>query len=120
MTTTPLQLAEGEYDAGIILGKNGESDYRLIGLPGELEKADWNTAKAWAASIGGELPTRRELCLLRANAREQFKDNWYWSGEQLASNSDNAWVQNFFNGLQNFISKSSQGRARAVRRIYSI
>ncbi len=114
-------LNPGEEYAGPILGKNGARDHYLILLPGELEKADWKEAMEWAVKQGGEyiagLPTRREQALLYANLKEHFKEAWYWSGEQHASISDIAWGQNFFNGNQISYGKSSQGRARAVRRL---
>src|SRR5262249_5501561 len=54
------QLRSGERYAGLILGKDGEPGYHLILLPGEVEDKTWEQAKEWAASVGGELPTRRE------------------------------------------------------------
>ena len=109
-------LKPEEHYAGIILGKDGEPDHHLILLAGEAESVNWAQAKDFAAKAGGELPTRREQSLLFANLKEQFQPRWYWSGEQHASNSDCAWIQNFNNGNQNNNHKNNNYRARAVRR----
>jgi len=110
-------LAAGEEYAGIIIGKNGDQDYHLILLPGEIERATWNKAMDWAKSGIGQLPTRREQSLLFANLREHFKAAWYWSSEQLASAAGFAWLQYFGHGYQDYDHKSYECRARAVRRL---
>jgi hypothetical protein len=110
-------LKAGEQYAGLILGKNGEPDHHLILLPGEAEAVTWDQAKEFAKKAGGELPTRREQALLFANLKEEFKQAWYWSGEQHASDSDCAWGQYFSNGGQYLTSPSTELRARAVRRL---
>ena len=111
---------KGERYAGLMLGENGKPDYHLFIIPGEAEKVAWAKAKEWAKKAGGDLPTRREQRVLFANAKEHFKPDWYWSGEQLASTSDIAWGQYFDGGDQYYYDKSSQGRARAVRRLLII
>src|SRR5574343_1450960 len=110
MTTqiTLPELAAGEYNAGLILKEDGTPDYWLIGLPGELEAARWDSAMDWAKEQGGDLPTRRELNLLRANARKEFKDDWYWSNEFV---SGLAWSQDFGDGGQYFRHRSGELRA---------
>ena len=111
------QLRAGELYAGLILGKAGEPGYHLSLLPGEVEDKKWEQAKEWAASIGGELPTRREQSLLYANLGEEFQSAWYWSGTQSESSSDTAWTQDFGNGTQLNYHKYDEFRARAVRRL---
>lgn len=108
-------LKDGETYAGIILEPKG--DYHLILVPGEAERVTWAKAKEWAKKAGGELPTRREQRVLFANAKEQFKPAWYWSGEQYASTSDCAWIQSFGDGSQYGYRKSGEYRARAIRRL---
>lgn len=110
-------LKNGELYAGLILGKNGEPDHHLILLPGEAESVNWEAAKKFAAKAGGELPTRREQSLLFANLKEEFQSNYYWSGEQHASNSDCAWCQNFNYNNQSLNHNFIKLRARAVRRL---
>ena len=112
-----LFLAHGEHYAGVILGKDGTPNYHLILLPGDENEITWDKAKEWAASINGELPTRREQALLYANLPEQFEKTWYWSGEQSASGSNYAWYQDFSGGGQNLTRKYHELRARAVRRL---
>ena len=116
-TITLPELNEGEFYAGLILKEDGSPDYHLIGLPGELDSASHADSMAWAISVGGDLPTRRELNLLRANARQHFKNNWYWSNEQYAAYSYDAWCQLFTNGVQGYSFKHDKLRARAVRRL---
>ena len=112
-----FELNDGEEYAGIILGKDGTPDHHLILLPGEVEEVNWKDAKEFAAKAGGELPTRREQALLYANLKEQYTDNYYWSGEQHAAYSDCAWYQHFDFGGQGYSSKYIKLRARAVRRL---
>ncbi|MGO4379669.1 DUF1566 domain-containing protein [Pseudoduganella sp. RAF19] len=109
-------FAGGIY-AGIIRGVNGAPDQHLILLDGDEGRFDWNEAIARAASLGGELPTRREQALLFANLPEHFQQAWYWSGEQHADYSDYAWDQYFDDGYQDNGHSSYAGRARAVRRL---
>ena len=103
----------GTY-AGIIRGVNGAPDEHLVLLDGEAEAVSWDAACSWAASLGGELPTRAEQRLLQANLPTQFKPDWYWSGEQAGPSL--AWFQFFFHGNQVTTSRSYEGSARAVRR----
>ena len=114
---TQITLAPGEHYAGLILGKEGESSYHLILLPGEQEEINWSDALTWAKEQGGELPNRREQALLYANLKEEFKEAWYWSNTQHASGSFYAWCQSFSHGYQDYSLKSSELRARAVRRL---
>jgi len=107
----------GELWAGVMLNEDGNPSHHVILLPGEAERIGWNKAVEWAKEIGGELPTRREQSLLFANRKSQFKGEWYWSGEQHAANSGNAWGQDFFGGNQGSLNKSFEARARAVRRL---
>jgi hypothetical protein len=110
-------LKKGELYAGIILGKDGEPDYHLILLAPEEVWVSWETAKHFASTAGGELPTRREQSLLFANLKEELKGNYYWSGEQYASKSGYAWCHGFGNGIQFGTPKHTLIRSRAVRRV---
>jgi len=112
---TEISLHSGEHYAGMIIGKNGEPSHHLILLPGEKEDIKWQDATSWAATIGGELPTRREQSLLYANLKEQFQEVWYWSSEQYGS--DYAWYQDFSYGGQSGYHRNGTLRARAVRRL---
>lgn len=116
-----IDLSHGEHYAGLIVGKDGEPSHHLVLLPGELEKATWESAKEWADKQGGEfaasLPNRREQALLYANLKEHFADAWYWSCEPYASDAGYAWFQDFGNGNQSYGHQGNQLRARAVRRL---
>lgn len=114
------ELKTGEINAGLIMKPDGTPDYWLILAPEQSEPAAWQAQMDWAAGLAenGEysLPDLRELSLLRANAREHFKNDWYWSNTQHASLSDVAWSQDFRDGYQRGWSKGLRSRARAVRR----
>ena len=109
-------LAEGEIYAGAI-GDPAGNLHHVVLLPGDNDDATWQHQKEWAASIGGELPTRLEQALLWQNCREHFKQDWYWSGEEVASEAGWAWFQDFGHGHQHGTPQSYQLRARAVRRL---
>jgi hypothetical protein len=114
-------LKDGEIYAGLILGEEGQPDYHLALLPAKPEnRLNWSNALAWAASVGGDLPTRNEQSLLFANCKVHFVANWYWSNAQDAANPGYAWVQHFNDGGQDHEPKSHECRARAVRRILII
>lgn len=110
-------LKEGEFYAGLILGKDGAPDHHVILLPGDAQDVTWSAARQWALLAGGDLPTRRELSLLNANLREQFGKVWYWSSEQSEVRSQLVWGQNFSSGIQTMYGRQFHGRGRAVRRV---
>lgn len=111
-----IELRPGERYAGLVLDADGMASHHLVLLPGDAEDVSWQAAKDWAASAGGELPTRQEQALLYANLKAQFEPQWYWSCQEHESDSSYAWDQDFSNGGQYYTGKSCQARARAVRR----
>ncbi|CAN7739844.1 DUF1566 domain-containing protein [Duganella sp. LjRoot269] len=120
LSTIPAAIGaafEGGLYAGIARGVNGLPDTHIVLLPAAAEDVTWDQAKAFAAEAGGELPTRSEQALLYANLKDQFEEDWYWSGEQHASTPSLAWYQYFYGGSQYYGRKSYGGRARAVRRL---
>lgn len=110
-------LPAGAFLAGLILNEDGMPDYWLVGLPGELEAANWQDAMDWAKAQGGDLPTCRELNLLRANARKHFKNDFYWSNEKCSPRA--AFFQHFHDGNQLNYYLSAECRVRAVSRFHS-
>jgi len=109
------ELNPGERYIGAIVSAEGIATHIIL-LPG-VTRANWQAAKEWAASIGGDLPNRVEQALLFATAKEEFEPNYHWSNEQHASDSDYAWITTFFNGYQDSLNVTAQLRARAVRRL---
>jgi len=109
-----IELRPGEHYAGILLGDDSQPHQHIVLLPGEIEEADFQKAKEFAAQAGGELPTRREQSLLFANLKQHFQAAWYWSGEEHSASR--AWGQYFLHGNQYYGNKSYEARARAVRR----
>lgn len=110
------ELNPGEIYAGAI-GDTAGNLHHVILLFGDNDAATWQHQKEWAASIGGELPTRLEQALLWQNCREHFKKDWYWSVEEHASEAGWAWFQGFDYGSQDGSNQFGQLRARAVRRL---
>ncbi len=115
-TAIGAAFAGGIY-AGITRGVDGGPDQHLVLVDGEGVDLSWSAAGAWAESVGGSLPTRAEQAVLFGNLKDQFKSDWYWSGEQYGPSSSTAWYQDFGNGSQSYGRKSYEGRARAVRRL---
>lgn len=110
---------KGELWAGIILKDNGKPDYHLYKLPGQLDKANYAAALAYAKKQGGEGPTLRDLALMRTNLRAQFQDKWYWSCEESRYSSDWAYAQYFISGNQYvYGNKDYELCAVAVRRVF--
>ncbi len=111
-------LAPGERYAGIVIAPdNGQPTHHLVLLPEQpTERLNWDDATAWAASIGGELPTRQEAALLFANVKTAFEPEWHWTSEQYAGYASYAWLQYFLDGGQYYGVKGYKGRVRAVRR----
>ena len=116
-TITLPDLNPGERYAGLILDETGTPTHHLVLLPGDEDSLTFDAANKWAASIGGALPTRNEQSLLYANCKAQFESDWYWSGEQRAAVSGDAWYQGFDLGYQFILIKGAELRARAVRRL---
>lgn len=115
----PVPLKSGGSYAGPILNSDGTPEYYLILLPGDVKDINWSDAMAWAKEQGGELPTHREQSLLFANLSAQFQPAWYWSGEPRRPDSCLAGYQGFDTGYQDFTFMGFEGRARAVRRVYT-
>ena len=102
---------------GLTTGKDGKH-YAVALLPDKPEDDEeltWKAAMAWAESVGGVLPQRPVSALLLANAKSEFREDWYWTGEEHGGSY--AWYQYFFYGNQNRDHKDNELSARAVRLI---
>jgi hypothetical protein len=113
---------QGGTYVGLARGRDGAPDYALI-VAERFTSAQWARACEWATEIVVDghsdftLPTRTELHLMIANAKELFKPEWHWSSEQYAPNGDSAWAQSFGGGFQGDSRKDNEFLARAVRRV---
>lgn len=126
-SVTPPRVGEywpgqGGVFVGIKRDEAGGRDYYLIdGRDLDDASHDEQLAAAKAATDEGftdwDLPTRKEQRLQFANVADKYQQASYWSKEQHASRSNDAWDQNFGNGDQSNWSKSSKLRARLVRRL---
>ena len=81
------------------------------------EPMTWSDAKAWCESIGQELPAREVLMMAYINleTRRSFANDLYWSSSEDDSNG--AWIQDFYNGYQDYDCKDFTLSVRAVRAI---
>jgi hypothetical protein len=104
----------GGIYAGITL--DGATPMALVLLPGD-DEMPWKQACEWAIKMGGELPTRMDALVLWQNVPKEFKEAYYWTREENASNADYAWSQYFGLGRQGNDRKSDELRCRAVRRV---
>lgn len=109
--------------------KDGWVRDKLCGIewgPTSTRCMDWEDANKNAADQGGRLPTVKELCSLIDYDKHNpaidtnfFKDtktdDWYWTGTQLASCSDDAWVVYFGNGGVGYGHKDNNNYVRPVR-----
>ena len=115
--------AYGGIYAGIGRGDEGQPDYHLIVLEQHDGDLPWKEALDWAAEFDGRegssagLPKRKEQAVLFGNVPELFDKAWYWSCEQYAGDDESAWSQYFGYGSQSYSHKTTQLRARAVRRV---
>jgi hypothetical protein len=113
----PWPGIEGSAYAGLSRGEDGQPDAHLVLLPDlPASELNWKDAKAWAHSVGGQLPTRRESALLYAQVFDKVEVDagWYWTGTQCSDGF--AWIQSFGDGVQLYYGKKYEARARAVRR----
>jgi hypothetical protein len=108
-----------ELDGGIYAGLtlHDGRPHQFVLLPGEKEEITWKDATAWAEKQSGTLPSRIDQLVLWQNLKSEFKEAWYWSGEQHAGDESYAWYQTFYDGSQDYGHKLDELRARAVRRI---
>jgi hypothetical protein len=113
-----IELHPGERYAGIVLDADGHATHHLVLLPARPgTDLNWADAKAWAASVGGELPNRQEQALLYANCKPHPQPGWHWSGEEHEDDAACAWGCYFDDGYQSHLRKSVEGSAVAVRRL---
>jgi hypothetical protein len=107
---------EGGIFCGITTTKDGVHAAVVLLADKPAGELDWQAAKAWAAEVGGELPTRPVAALLFANAKDQFEEEWHWTSEEFGASC--AWYCYVFGGgSQSYDHKSYEGCARAVRLI---
>jgi len=109
-------LKEGEVYLGAIINPDGTGEHSIL-LPGDKDDGNWKDAMDWAKALGGDLPNRVEQALMFDKSRDQFQKDWYWSNTTHEREAGWAWSQRFGVGGQTNGSKSSELRARAVRRV---
>lgn len=116
-------VGEGGVFAGVMRGENGQPDYLLIVHAEQSPAKPWQQQLDWAKGLQADghqdfrLPTRREMLVLYANAKDLFEDAWYWTSESNASLPSDAWLQDFGDGYQGYGLKGFSYRARAVRSV---
>lgn len=117
-STTGIALQPGEHYAGVVLDEAGYVIHHLVLMAQRPDKKlTWQAACEWAASVGGELPSRQEQALLYANCKPHLEPVWHWSGETHEDDASYAWTCDFLNGSQYAGRKSYESAAVAVRRV---
>ena len=110
----PIQLTSFDWNkAPVICELNG---YRWHLGPETDKEMNWQDAKNWCVSVGGELPPRGILLqsYLNEEIKPLFKTEWYWASTEV--NATHAWVQTFNDGYQGNGTKTANGSVRAVRK----
>jgi hypothetical protein len=114
---------QGGIYAGVVAGRDGTPDYHLIVGPEHDGPLDWENANSWATGLklhgfsDYTLPYLKEQSIEFGNVGHLFKSESYWSREQPASGSHDAWGQYFGDGYQRHWDKDDKFRARAARRL---
>ena len=107
---------------GIVFFAEGD---QFMECSGELGDTTWTAALAAASNYKGggftnwRLPNRGELDLLYKNLEQKglggFSRDWYWSSTDDAANKSYAFAQDFYNGQQGNLLKTSLCGVRAIR-----
>jgi len=100
--------------AGLTTQKDG-THVAVVLLPGRATDVTWAQAKEWAATAGGELPTRPIAALLYANLKPSLEPSWHWTSEEYEDDASGAWRCDFDDGHQGYGHQSFEGSAVAVR-----
>lgn len=115
-------LESGTF-CGIVTAKDGTHHGVVLLDDKPVKRLTWKAAQDWAASVGGQLPTRPVSAQLYANSKARFGATWYWTGDSLEADTGDeddasfAWSCDFFGGTQSYRHKSAGGAAVAVRLI---
>lgn len=118
LPATTIELAPGERYSGAVLDNTGQVLHHLILLPARPDlRKNWDDAKAWAARVGGDLPSPQEQALLFANCRDALPQTWCWSNKEDEEDASYAWLCVFSYGTQGDYPMSLEGSAVAVRRL---
>jgi hypothetical protein len=90
------------------------NNYRWHLGPAAEQAMDWEGAKSWCKSVGGELPPRDILllCYLNKDTADRFGKQTYWSSTEVGGTA--AWEQFFGNGTQGYYDKTFVFYVRAV------
>ena len=115
----PLMIGDIGPGGGIVFYIDGKKAYEVSEILGE---ANWETAKTIAKSFRGGgysdwyLPTKDELNLVYRNLRKPgiiFGNSWHWSSSEY--DIDEAWCQDFSDGIQPYDYKAYYCSVRAIR-----
>lgn len=122
----PLVGAEwpehGGHYAGVMFGVD-RAPYLLIIGPEHDDDLTWDAAQDWAADLSAHgfsdwvIFNRAEQRRCMDAVRALFKPAPYWSSEQHAADSGDAWYQYFGYGYQYYWGRITRIRARSVRRV---
>lgn len=91
------EALDGGIFAGITTTKKGVH-VAVVLLPERGEDLNWQAAQEWAASVGGELPSRPVAALLFANVKKHLPGGRHWTSE--SDGASWAWYCGFDGGDQ--------------------
>jgi len=111
-----MQYLEDSSLATVLVGTR-HSAYGVFLLHAKPETMlDWESAKAWAKSVGADLPTVQELSHASESLPDSFVGSPYWSKEYPPS-GEVAWSKSLASEHGELIFKQEKCLAVAVRRI---
>ena len=114
---------QGGLYAGISVTDDGRACHLVLAKTEREHRLSWEAAKVWATGLRTEgfddwsLMNRHDGLTLFKNLKGEFSENWHWTSEQRAQDSDSAWIQYFDYGDQYGSHEFYEYRARAVRRL---
>jgi hypothetical protein len=122
-TITPISYSQlpmpgADLEGGTFVGviTHAGQHVAVVLLPAKPETdLTWAKAKAWAQTVGGELPTRPVAAMLFAEAKGHFEKRWHWTADEQSASY--AWGCISDDGTQGNCRKSAEGAVRAVRLI---
>ena len=114
-----IVLQPGERYAGLVLGDDGTPSHHIILLQARpTKRLAWQSAREWANSVGGVLPTLREQALIFAHCREHVEHDLHWSSEAYEDDASCARLCHFYYGYQPVYDVRYEACAVAVRLIH--
>jgi hypothetical protein len=105
-------LADGKFAGTTTRADGTHCAVVLLGVAPDNKRYDYEQAKAYAESVGGQRPTKAVWSLLHVTCRDLIPADWYWADEP--EGSSHAWYCNFRGGGVRCDTRSFKSGAVAV------